>query len=1455
MRHPFLTPTVAMIVGLSAGSVFAQGPPTQAVVVAPTPQLAYQGRLLEAGVAANGARAFVFSLKDPTGLELWSSGTQTVTVADGMYSVVLGSTGMPAIAATLLAQSELKLHVVIGGAAMSPDVDLIPAFQSRSAWELVGTFSGDLTGSQTQTVLTQIQGIPVDLTTTRPTTGQGLIYNGTKFVPSTVLGPKGDTGATGATGATGLQGLAGSTGATGLQGLMGITGATGLTGATGASGLDGKTVLNGIIAPVVSVGVNGDFYLNTVSSILYGPKADGAWPAGVSLVGVAGANGADGAPGVPGAAGTNGTNGAAGTNGTNGTNGANGAPGATGASPFTVSGTSAVYMAGKVGIGSASPTALLDVGGEALIHGLTLGYGPATNYTNTVFGMSALANISTGAYNVALGWEALKANLVGQWNLSLGSSSLTAALGDGNTGVGYGTGQRLTTGSKNTLIGYQAGNLLTTESNNIAIGNQGTPGDSGAIRIGAAGLQTSAYIAGIKDKTLTGTTKTVVIDTTTGQLGSVTSSGGSGSGTVTSVSVTSANGFGGSVATATATPAITLSTSVTGLLKGNGAGVSAASAGTDYQAPLSFSSPLSNASNTVSLGTVGVANGGTGSATQNFVDLTTTQTIAGSKTFSGGLNVSADSTYKLGGADLLHSKGGGTNLFLGVGTGAASNMSLYNTAIGNGAGSAFTGAWANTFVGYSSGASATGTGNSFFGKDAGLGNTTGDFNTAVGYQAGKNLVAGSNNIDLGNAGLSGDSGIIRIGSSNQTATYIAGIAGVTPSGTTQTVIINSNGQLGSVASSGNSGTVTSVGLSAPSFLSVSGSPVTTSGTLALSYSGSALPVANGGTGLTSVGSSGQVLSSNGSGMAWASPSSGPWTTSGSNISYSSGRVGIGTGSDTPAFSLDVKGNANVSAMATAQALSDDPSPSLLLRVFNRDNGWNYTTSLYNQVGIGFGYQDSTTGNQTMKSAIVSGTYGLNYLRFHVGDMTAARMFINSDGRVGIGKTNPGSILDVAGTVTATAFAGPLTGNATNVTGTVAAANGGTGATTLTGYVYGNATGTMTAATTIPGSAISGYLPVAHGGTGTTTGPTQGGVIYAVSDVVYGSTGAGTSGQVLLSRGTSNPVWSSNISGNAANVTGTVAVANGGTGLTTYATGDLLYASAANTLSKLTTGTNGYVLTLASGVPTWSAGPAGSITSDDHYNTKVGTSVLSGNSGSDNSAMGNMALQGNTTGSDNSAMGFDALYLNTTGGGNTAMGSQALMHNTSGNSNTALGHNAGNNWTTGDQNIAIGNSGVAGESNTLRIGNSAQIFRAYIAGISGKAYGTGSQVFISSDGLLGTTTSSRRFKENIQDMAQASSRIFNLRPVTFNYKAEYGGGGTQYGLIAEEVDQVIPEMTIRDKDGQIQTVAYQLLPPMLLNEAQKQHKAIEALQAENQTLKAEVETLKAQVAAILARLPK
>ncbi len=184
--------------------------------------------------------------------------------------------------------------------------------------------------------------------------------------------------------------------------------------------------------------------------------------------------------------------------------------------------------------------------------------------------------------------------------------------------------------------------------------------------------------------------------------------------------------------------------------------------------------------------------------------------------------------------------------------------------------------------------------------------------------------------------------------------------------------------------------------------------------------------------------------------------------------------------------------------------------------------------------------------------------------------------------------------------------------------------------------------------------------------------------------------------------------------------------------------------------------------------------------------------------------------------------------------------------TTGSNNIAIGDSAGSLLTTGSYNIDIGHVGVDAEASTIRIGTAQTA--TYIAGINGATSTSGTAVFVNSDGKLGTTTSSIRFKEDVQEMGAASSRIFGLRPVTFRYKKEQGGGGTQFGLIAEEVDQVIPEMTVRDKDGQIQTVAYQMLPPMLLNEVQKQQKTIEALHSE-------IENLKAQLAEIRTLLAK
>jgi hypothetical protein len=225
------------------------------------------------------------------------------------------------------------------------------------------------------------------------------------------------------------------------------------------------------------------------------------------------------------------------------------------------------------------------------------------------------------------------------------------------------------------------------------------------------------------------------------------------------------------------------------------------------------------------------------------------------------------------------------------------------------------------------------------------------------------------------------------------------------------------------------------------------------------------------------------------------------------------------------------------------------------------------------------------------------------------------------------------------------------------------------------------------------------------------------------------------------------------------------------------------------------------------------------------NTATGSFALQSNTtGNLNTATGLSALHSNTTGIGNTAEGGSALALNTTGGGNTAIGTGALSSNTTGNANIAIGSFAGHDLTTGDQNIVIGNpNAVAGESNTIRIGNSLSQTRAFIAGIRGVATGNNDavNVVIDSDGQLGTVSSSRRFKKEIKPMDKASEAILALNPVTFHYTSD-NTNRAEFGLIAEEVAEINRDLVVRDKNGEIYTVRYDAVNAMLLNEFLKAH---------------------------------
>jgi len=232
------------------------------------------------------------------------------------------------------------------------------------------------------------------------------------------------------------------------------------------------------------------------------------------------------------------------------------------------------------------------------------------------------------------------------------------------------------------------------------------------------------------------------------------------------------------------------------------------------------------------------------------------------------------------------------------------------------------------------------------------------------------------------------------------------------------------------------------------------------------------------------------------------------------------------------------------------------------------------------------------------------------------------------------------------------------------------------------------------------------------------------------------------------------------------------------------------------------------------------------TGDSNTSTGVDALVLN-TAGSENSAFGVFALGSNTVGSSNTAVGFNALS-STTAGFNTGVGRNALVDNTTGAGNTALGDFAGSDLTTGDDNIDIGSSGVAGDSGTIRIGSPFLITRTFIAGIRGKTTGNNNAVpvLIDSDGQLGTVSSSRRFKKEIKPMDKASEAILALKPVTFHYKTD-NKNTPQFGLIAEEVAEVNPDLVVRDENGEIYTVRYDAVNAMLLSEFLKEHRKVEA----------------------------
>jgi hypothetical protein len=220
------------------------------------------------------------------------------------------------------------------------------------------------------------------------------------------------------------------------------------------------------------------------------------------------------------------------------------------------------------------------------------------------------------------------------------------------------------------------------------------------------------------------------------------------------------------------------------------------------------------------------------------------------------------------------------------------------------------------------------------------------------------------------------------------------------------------------------------------------------------------------------------------------------------------------------------------------------------------------------------------------------------------------------------------------------------------------------------------------------------------------------------------------------------------------------------------------------------------------------------------NTAIGGETLASNgTGFENTATGFFALQRNDIGVQNTASGNEALFSNTSGSGNVATGDFAVGLNTTGGQNIAIGDFAGENILSGSGNIDIGTSGPIDESGVIRIGSLQDA--TFVAGIATTNV-LGTPVEVASNGQLGITASSARYKRDIRDLGSASSSVMKLRPVSFRYKDD-PTGTLQYGLVAEEVQRVYPELVTTGHDGKVQSVRYLEFTALLLNELQKQAK--------------------------------
>jgi len=547
------------------------------------------------------------------------------------------------------------------------------------------------------------------------------------------------------------------------------------------------------------------------------------------------------------------------------------------------------------------------------------------------------------------------------------------------------------------------------------------------------------------------------------------------------------------------------------------------------------------------------------------------------------------------------------------------------------------------------------------------------------------------------------------------------------------------------------------------------------------------------------------------------------TTLGNSIIFDNG-TNVGIGTTMPKATLDVHGESIFRSYSTLFITTATNGP-----VFTFTNASKPTAASW---GFGVpGYLNATAffiydnANQVSPFTIEQGA-GANSLYFKKG------------GNVGIGTSTPTNKLTVAGNVQVT----------------------GKGS----GIVFPDATVQTTA---LPAGCTTSQVPQWSGTAWTCqTGGTVASIVAGTGLTGGTITGTGTIGvdptKVPLLASSNTFTADQNITGNlslggflqANLVNSTTGYQLAGSTVLSSANGSLFvggFAGAANS-----SGTNN----------TFTGYEAGQVNDMASYNSFYGYQAGIQNAGQGsafNTFLGAQSGYGNTSGASNTLIGAEAGSETTTGSGDTFVGEGAGYYNEGGSNNTYIGSNTGAN-NIGDNNIYLGQSvgppGIppTGESDTIRIGGS-HITSTYLAGVYNVVVSDGISVVVDANGRLGASApSSQRFKENIRDMGDATDGLFKLRPVSYYYRREFDSSPTrtlQYGLIAEELAQVYPELVTYDEQGRPNAIKYQYLTPMLLNEVQKQHAVIGKQQAVIQAQEERAQAQEQQIQDLQKRLAR